>query len=57
MAAKRIPGDGKSGNCLSAFLSLSVRLESSEELVAEAVDSVPLAAFDCEMNGSGVVAG
>jgi hypothetical protein len=53
MSSKRMPGEGKSGNCLRALFSLILRLASSEELAAEAVDSVPWAALECEIVGSG----
>ena len=53
MSSKRMPGEGKSGNCLRALFRLILRLESSEELAVEAVDFVPWAALACDNVGSG----
>lgn len=44
MSSKRMPGEGKSGNWRSEFLSLNVRLASSAAAAGPAVESSPWAA-------------
>ena len=56
MSSNKMPGEGKSGNWRSAACSFILRLESSAELEAAEVESLPWEPSVCSVGGIEVVA-